>query len=146
MKREVWIGLGSGALFGVGLVVSGMTRPSKVLGFLDLTGAWDASLAFVMVGAIAVHVVAYRLLRRRGDTPLFAAKLDLPVARGIDGRLITGAALFGVGWGLGGFCPGPALASLGALAPGAAVFVAAMTAGMLLEHLLFRRAPRDAAD
>ncbi|MBX3259789.1 MAG: YeeE/YedE family protein [Labilithrix sp.] len=137
--RAVLVGFGAGALFGAGLVVSGMTRPSKVLGFLDVAGAWDASLAFVMVGAIAVHAAAYQWIRRRG-APRFAPRLDLPAQRRVDVRLLAGAALFGVGWGLGGFCPGPALTSVAALAPGALVFVAAMTAGMLLQHLSDRSA------
>ena len=137
--RNVLVGFGTGALFGAGLVVSGMTRPSKVLGFLDVAGAWDASLAFVMVGAIAVHAADHQWIRRRG-APALAARLDLPTRKRIDVRLLAGAALFGVGWGLGGFCPGPALTSVAALAPGALVFVAAMTAGMLLQHLTDRSA------
>lgn len=128
--RDELIGFGAGALFGAGLLVSGMTRPGKVLGFLDVAGAWDASLAFVMLGAIGVHAAAYQWLRRRDPN----AALDVPPDRLIDARLLGGAALFGVGWGLGGFCPGPALTSLGALAPGALVFVVAMTVGILLQH------------
>lgn len=138
MKGLVWGGF-AGALFGVGLAISGMTQPAKVLGFLDVTGAWDASLAFVMAGAVAVYAVAFRLIRRRG-APLFERELHLPTQRHVDGKLLAGAALFGVGWGLGGFCPGPALVSLGAMAPHAVVFVLAMTAGMLLQHLTRRLA------
>lgn len=138
MKRDVAVGFGTGALFGAGLVVSGMTRPSKVLGFLDIAGEWDASLAFVMIGAIAVHAAAFQWLRRK-EAPRFAARFDLPAQTTIDRRLVIGAALFGVGWGLGGFCPGPALTSVAALAPGALVFVAAMTAGVLLQHATSHR-------
>src|SRR6185295_7370618 len=92
----------------VGLAVSGMTRPSKVVGFLDVFGAWDASLAFVMVGAIGVHAVLQRVIARRGS-PLFEDRFHLPTRRDVDARLLAGAAVFGVGWGLGGFCPGPGL-------------------------------------
>lgn len=123
----------SGLLFGVGLGVSGMTLPSKVVGFLDVTGAWDASLAFVMMGAIAVHAVLYRLVRRRGS-PLFDGVFHVPTRRELDGRLLLGAALFGVGWGLGGFCPGPALVSAASGAGAAILFVVAMLAGMLLQQ------------
>ncbi|MBX3185830.1 MAG: YeeE/YedE family protein [Labilithrix sp.] len=121
----------SGALFAVGLAISGMTKPSKVAGFLDLAGAWDASLAFVMVGAIAVHFVAYRLVIRRA-APLFGARFELPAQTRIDGRLLAGAAIFGVGWGLGGFCPGPALVTAGSGSVAALVFVAGMTAAMIV--------------
>lgn len=127
----------SGALFAVGLTVSGMVKPSKVIGFLDVAGAWDPSLAFVMVGAIAVHFVAHRWIRRRAS-PIFDTKFHLPTRKDIDGRLLVGAALFGVGWGLGGFCPGPALVTAAGGTVSALVFVAAMTAGMLLEHSLSR--------
>lgn len=104
MKPNV-AAFGTGALFAVGLAVSGMTKPSKVIGFLDIAGAWDASLAFVMVGAIAVHFVAHRVVMRR-PSPLFDEEFHLPTRKDLDVRLILGAALFGVGWGLGGFCPG----------------------------------------
>lgn len=130
---DVVVGLGTGALFGAGLVISGMTRPSKVLGFLDVTGAWDASLAFVMLGAIGVHAIAYRWIRRHPVTPL-----SLPPDARVDARLVVGSALFGVGWGLAGLCPGPALTAVATLAPAALVFVAGMTAGILLEHRVTR--------
>lgn len=133
MKGVAFGGL-SGATFGVGLVLSGMVRPAKVLGFLDVAGAWDASLAFVMVGAIAVYAVAYRLVVRR-RRPLFDDELRVPAPKRIDAPLVIGAAVFGIGWGLGGFCPGPALVSLGAVAPHALTFTAAMTGGVLLQHL-----------
>ena len=128
---------GAGSLFAVGLAISGMTRPSKVVGFLDIAGAWDPSLAFVMIGAIAVHFVAHRLIRRRAS-PIFDAKFHLPTRKDIDLRLVLGAALFGVGWGLGGFCPGPALVTAAGGAFGALVFVGAMAAGMLIEHGIAR--------
>jgi uncharacterized membrane protein YedE/YeeE len=120
----------SGALFGVGLLISGMTQPSKVLGFLDIFGAWDASLMFVMVGAIAVHFTAYRAIRGR-PAPMFATKFTVPSRRDLDAKLLLGAALFGVGWGLGGYCPGPSLVSLIGGGLGAIVFVVAMLAGIL---------------
>jgi uncharacterized membrane protein YedE/YeeE len=127
-----------GLLFGVGLLVSGMTNPAKVTGFLDLAGAWDPSLAFVMVGAIAVGLVGYRLSARRTMSFLGGA-LHIPSARQLDRRLVLGSLAFGVGWGIAGFCPGPALVGLGALEPKAAIFVAAMLAGMGIHALLEQR-------
>ena len=121
----------AGALFGAGLMISGMTRPSKVVGFLDIGGAWDPSLAFVMIGAIGVFAVAYRLIVRRRET-IFGGPLHLPTAHRVDAALIVGAAVFGVGWGLGGYCPGPALVSAAAGAAPALVFVASMIIGMML--------------
>jgi uncharacterized membrane protein YedE/YeeE len=123
-------GLGSGVLFGVGLALGGMTRPAKVLAFLDVTGAWDPSLAFVMLGAIAVFAPLYRLIRRK--RPLFASEFVVAPTTPIDAKLIAGAALFGIGWGAVGFCPGPALVSAGSGAPAALVFGACMLGGMLL--------------
>ena len=139
----------AGLLFAAGLVVSGMTRPPKVLGFLDIFGAWDASLMFVMLGAIAVHLFAYRMIRGR-SAPLFASKLVVPSRRDLDAKLLIGAAVFGAGWGLGGYCPGPGIVSVPGGGLGAAVFVLAMIAGMFatgkLEAALARdeqaRAPR----
>lgn len=124
---------GSGALFGVGLIVAGMTKPEKVVGFLDFTGSWDPSLMFVMGGAVMVHFVLFRVIRRL-PSPVFDTKFHIPTRRDLDARLLLGAALFGIGWGLGGFCPGPGLVSLasGSLAP--LVFVLAMTAGMLVQR------------
>lgn len=128
---------GAGALFAIGLALSGMTKPSKVIGFLDVAGRWDASLGLVMTAAVAVTFVAYRIIRRR-SAPLFDAKFHLPTRKDIDGRLVVGAALFGVGWGLGGYCPGPALVA-GAGGVGAAiVFLSGMTLGMLIEHAVAR--------
>lgn len=141
--RNHWVALASGALFGVGLVVSGMTRPQKVIGFLDIGGAWDASLALVMVAAIAVHFLAYRLIRRRA-APVWAEKFALPTRREIDAKLVLGAAVFGVGWGLGGYCPGPGVVSLGAGEVGALVFVGTMSLGLLAAGKLERNASQRA--
>jgi len=119
----------SGVVFALGLGISGMTRPVKVIGFLDFFGAWDASLAFVIVGAIAVYFVAYRFSRTM-PSPLLAPDFSLPKRSDLDSKLVLGAAIFGVGWGLSGFCPGPALTSLASGAPAVMIFVAAMVLGM----------------
>jgi uncharacterized membrane protein YedE/YeeE len=121
----------SGLLFGLGLVISQMVNPAKVLGFLDIFGEWDPSLALVMGAAVGVSALGTALARRRGG-PVFAARLDLPSRRDLEPRLIVGAAIFGVGWGLAGLCPGPAIAvlPLGLWEP--VVFMAAMLAGMVL--------------
>ncbi|GIX24629.1 MULTISPECIES: YeeE/YedE family protein [Caldimonas] len=124
-----------GLIFGLGLILSGMTDPGKVLGFLDVFGAWDPSLAFVMGGAIAVGVGAFAVARRR-TTSFLGGAMHLPQRRDIDRRLVWGSLTFGVGWGLAGFCPGPALVSLGALQPKALVFVLAMLAGMAIYEYL----------
>ncbi len=129
--------LAAGALFGLGLGVSGMTIPAKVKGFLDVTGDWDPTLVMVMVGAIAVHFVLFRLILRR-RAPLFATRFHVPTRRDIDLRLLGGAALFGVGWGLSGQCPGPALTNLATGTPTALVFVAAMAAGMVIQRRMDR--------
>jgi len=121
----------AGLVFGIGLILSGMTDPGKVIGFLDIAGDWDPSLAFVMAGAIAVGVFAFALARRRAQA-FFGGAMRLPTRRDIDLRLIAGAGVFGIGWGLAGFCPGPALVSLGSGQDKAVVFVIAMLAGMLL--------------
>ena len=130
----------AGLVFGLGLIVSGMTDPSKVLGFLDIAGAWDPSLAFVMAGAVGVGLVAFAVARRR-ELSLLGAAMPSPTTRRIDTRLVGGGLLFGIGWGLAGFCPGPALVALGAGQGKAMIFVAAMLAGMgLFEGLeRFRR-------
>ncbi len=121
----------SGLVFGIGLLLSGMADPGKVTGFLDLAGAWDPSLAFVMGGAILIGVFAFGVARRRAKSFLGGA-MHLPTARDIDLRLIGGSTVFGIGWGLAGFCPGPALVSFGSGQDKAAVFVAAMLGGMLV--------------
>jgi len=119
-----------GLVFGAGLLISGMNQPEKVLGFLDLFGAWDATLAFVMAGAVAVSAIGFALARRRA-APLFAAKFSWPERRDIDTPLVAGAVLFGIGWGLVGICPGPALVNLAGMSLPIVVFVAAMVIGML---------------
>ncbi|CAN5882944.1 YeeE/YedE family protein [soil metagenome] len=129
------VALFSGALFGLGLAVSGMANPQKVIGFLDVTGGWDPTLIFVMGGALLVALPSFRLIfgRRR---PVLAKAFELPAARQVDTRLVGGSALFGIGWGLSGFCPGPAVAALvPAIAAGNApvfAFVAAMILGMVI--------------
>lgn len=127
-----------GLLFGLGLLLSGMTDPGKVLGFLDLIGPWDPSLALVMGGAIAVGVIAFALAKKRTVSFLGGA-MRLPMSSQIDRRLIVGAAMFGAGWGLAGFCPGPALISLATGQPKAAIFVVAMLVGMFAFELIDRR-------
>lgn len=134
----------AGGLFAVGLAFAGMTRPSKVVGFLDLTGDWDPSLAFVMVGAIAVYAVAYRLVAGRGR-PLLDEKLHLPTRKDVDARLVGGAVLFGVGWGLAGYCPGPGLVASGTGAANALLFVASMLVGMTLFRVMEQRLARSVA-
>jgi uncharacterized protein len=134
----------AGLLFGIGLLVSQMVSPAKILGFLDLAGRWDPSLLLVMVGAITIGLVAFRWGLKRSVT-LLGTPMRLPQTTGIDRRLIGGALLFGVGWGLAGFCPGPALVAMGAGQPKAWVFVLAMIAGMLLFEFIERaRAAPDA--
>jgi uncharacterized membrane protein YedE/YeeE len=134
VKRAI-AALAAGALFGLGLATSGMTQPAKVQSFLDVTGRWDPTLAFVMIGALAVHFVLYRVVRRR-RAPLFDSRFHVPTRRDVDLRLTAGAILFGVGWGLSGQCPGPAIANLATVAPTALVFVGTMIAGMVLQRFL----------
>jgi uncharacterized protein len=129
---------GAGLVFGIGLILSGMSDPSKVIGFLDVAGAWDPSLAFVMAGAILVGFFAFGLARQRTQAFLGGA-MHLPQRRDIDLRLVGGSVLFGIGWGLAGFCPGPALVSFGAGYDKAAVFVIAMLAGMAAHYVLDAR-------
>ena len=127
----------SGLLFGAGLTISGMTDPERVRGFLDVFGQWDPTLAFVMGGAVLVMAVAWRV-RARMIRPVFAEKFSLPERQDLEGRLIAGSILFGIGWGVAGLCPGPAVASL-ALSPASALpFVAAMLAGMLLQRIIMQ--------
>jgi uncharacterized membrane protein YedE/YeeE len=133
-----------GLLFGLGLLLSGMADPAKVLGFLDLFGSWDPSLAFVMAGAIAVGVFAFALAKRR-TTSFFGDAMHLPKATQIDRRLVLGSLVFGAGWGLAGFCPGPALVSMASGEFKAAIFVAAMVVGMLMHGWAERLLARPAA-
>ncbi|MFC5497269.1 DUF6691 family protein [Caenimonas terrae] len=139
------VSLFTGLIFGLGLILSGMSNPAKVLGFLDLAGRWDPSLALVMAGAIAVGVLAFALARRRALSVL-GLEMRLPTGGPIDARLMGGSAMFGVGWGIAGFCPGPALVALGMGEPKAAAFVAAMLAGMAIFELLERGELRTATD
>src|SRR5690554_5511358 len=120
-----------GFIFAIGLGISGMTQPQKVVGFLDLFGSWDPSLIFVMVGAIAVHFVTYKLIRRR-KSPLFAADWQVPTKKDITPALVIGSVIFGIGWGLAGYCPGPALTSLASFNSRSVIFIASMLVGMLL--------------
>jgi uncharacterized protein len=129
---------GAGALFSVGLVMSGMTLPTKVVAFLDITGEWDPSLAFVMGAAVFVHFVLNQLILRR-PSPIFAGRFSIPTRTDIDGRLVGGAALFGMGWGLGGYCPGPVIASLSSLAVPVLVFFGSMVTGMVIFKMLNTR-------
>ena len=131
-------GFFSGLIFGIGLILAGMTEPIKVKGFLDLAGAWDPSLGFVMVSAIAVSALAFAWARRR-DRSWTGAPIEIPSQRTIDGRLVGGGILFGLGWGIGGFCPGPALVALGSGMGAAGVFVAAMLVGMVLHDKFLDR-------
>lgn len=139
MRRQVFA-FASGALFSVGLGLGGMTQPRKVRGFLDVFGSWDASLALVMLGAVSVFALLYRLGLRRGE-PLCGGSFDPPRARLIDARLLGGALLFGVGWGLTGLCPAPALAALVSGDVHVFAFVAAMLLGMRLGDATQRRQP-----
>lgn len=152
MNRDTTLRLaaifGAGLLFALGLGISGMTQPAKVVGFLDITGAWKPELAFVMGGAIAVHLLAYRLVPKM-ERPLFEPRFGVPSRRDIDPRLIGGAVLFGAGWGLGGYCPGPGLVSLASGSWQAIVFVGAMVVGMMamnsLDKLRARRTVEPSA-
>ena len=125
----------AGLLFSIGLVVAQMTQPDKVIAFLDLAGNWDPSLAFVMVGAICCHAVAFRVVTRRAS-PILAERFHLPSRSDVDRPLIVVAILFGIGWGLAGFCPGPAVTSLASIAAEVGVFVSAMFVGMFLNRFI----------
>lgn len=130
--------LGLGLIFGIGLSLSGMLDPARVRGFLDVTGAWDPSLMFVLGGAVAVSAIGYQIARRLAK-PALAPDFEIPRNRRIDRRLIAGSALFGIGWGLSGFCPGPAVAALSTGALPVAVFVATMLIGMTAHRAVARR-------
>jgi uncharacterized protein len=134
----VFTSLLAGLVFGLGLIVSGMANPAKVLGFLDLAGAWDPSLALVMAGAIGVSFFAFLFAKDRTRS-LIGADMKLPSGRTIDSRLVLGSMLFGMGWGIAGFCPGPGLVGLGMGEIKALIFVAAMLAGMVVFELIERR-------
>jgi uncharacterized protein len=134
----IFASLLAGLVFGLGLIVSGMADPAKVLGFLDLRGEWDPSLAFVMAGAIAVGALAFAVAKER-TVSFLGAKMKLPTSRDIDSRLVIGSVVFGIGWGVAGFCPGPGLVALGMGEVKALVFVVAMLVGMGAFELLERR-------
>jgi uncharacterized membrane protein YedE/YeeE len=136
--RPVLASFVCGLIFGAGLLISGMNQPEKVLGFLDIFGEWDATLAFVMAGAVAVSAIGFALARRSA-APVFAAKFSWPERRDIDVPLVAGAVLFGIGWGLVGICPGPALVNLAGFSLPIVVFVVAMVLGMLGYELWQRR-------
>lgn len=135
--RQGAIALAAGLLFGAGLAVSGMADPQRVQAFLDLGGNWDPTLAFVMGGAVLVMVVAWAIQRRMA-TPIAVSRFDLPATNRIDARLAIGALIFGAGWGIGGLCPGPAIADLAIAPVQAAMFVAAMLAGMAIHRFTTR--------
>lgn len=127
----------SALLFGLGLGISGMTLPSKVQGFLDVTGQWDPSLLLVMAGAVLVHSITFRLITKR-ESPVLASQFQLPKRNDIDWKLVLGSAIFGAGWGLGGFCPGPALVGLVTGQEAVVIFVVSMVGGIYLHKLLMR--------
>lgn len=137
------VNLLAGLVFGLGLLISGMANPAKVQNFLDPFGTFDPSLIFVMAGAVLVTFIGYRLVLSR-PKPMLATRFFLPAAKDIDARLIGGAALFGIGWGLSGFCPGPAITSLPLLAKGTLAFVPAMLAGLAIARLAGRTAAPQA--
>lgn len=132
-----------GLVFGIGISISGMANPAKVLNFFDVAGAWDPSLMFVMGGALFTTFIGYRLTLGR-KAPMFAAKFSLPTARQLDARLLGGSAVFGVGWGIAGFCPGGALPALGTGRSEVLIFVAALIAGIVIARLLQSIAARNA--
>ena len=133
-----FIALVSGLVFGFGILLSGMANPAKILNFFDVAGPWDPSLAFVMGGALTVTAIGYRLVWRRGK-PIAAETFQLPVKRQLDSRLLLGSAIFGVGWGIAGFCPGGAIPALGLMRPEVALFVATMAAGIFISQFVDQR-------
>ena len=141
---QIVSGLFGGLVFGIGLAVSGMTDPAVVLGFLDVAGAWNPALVFVLAGAVLVTFIGYRLVMRR-TAPLVAPRFMLPGATALDAELLGGAAIFGLGWGLAGYCPGPAIASVSALHTGTLAFLVAMLIGMIGTRLVRQSRTRPAA-
>ncbi|RWL94467.1 MAG: YeeE/YedE family protein [Mesorhizobium sp.] len=133
-----------GGLFGLGIAVSGMINPAKVLNFFDIAGTWDPSLVFVMGGGLAVAFVGYRLIFARRKRPVFESAFALPSKKDIDGQLVSGAALFGIGWGIAGFCPGGAIPALGLGRAETLIFVVAMIAGIAVARLARTRLARPA--
>lgn len=129
MMKNSLVSFSVGILFALGLGISGMTQPEKVIGFLDIFGTWDPSLMFVMIGAIGVHTIIYRLTRKK-SSPLIATQWHLPQKTEVNKSLLIGALLFGMGWGLSGYCPGPALASAMTLESGTLMFIGSMILGM----------------
>jgi hypothetical protein len=135
-----------GGIFGIGIAISGMANPAKVLNFFDIVGSWDPSLLVVMVSALAVTAVGYRMVFGRQEQPVLESRFDVPTSRKIDLQLIGGSAVFGIGWGVTGFCPGGAIPALGFGGGDAAIFVAAMAAGIAVARILkFRMANAAAA-
>jgi len=126
---SIALAIAAGALFGAGLIISGMTQPARVVGFLDPISGWDPTLAFVMAGAVAVYALAFRLIRKRRGDPWFDVTFHVPSRTDLDLQLVLGAALFGIGWGLAGLCPGPALVAGASGLGGAVIFVLAMLGG-----------------
>ena len=146
-KKSLLMAGAAGALFAAGLVLGGMTQPGRVIGFLDVTGDWDPTLVFVLGGAVGVHFVLLRWLRRGQARPWFGSTFRMPDRIHVDPPLVLGSALFGIGWGLGGYCPGPGLTALITGHPSAVVFVLSMVIGMLLHGVVdaaARRAPSRA--
>ena len=137
MKVKIGAFLG-GLVFGIGLAIAGMTQPAKIVGFFDFFGSWDPSLAFVMGGALVVYTPVYRWAVRTWQHPIWAPSFSLPTRHDIDWRLITGSAIFGIGWGLGGYCPGPALTSVGAGSREALTFGLAMLVGVAIYQMFMR--------
>jgi uncharacterized membrane protein YedE/YeeE len=141
--REYLASFASGLIFGGGLALAGMTRPDKVLGFLDISGAWDPSLLFVLGAAVSVTLAGFRFVLRRPQ-PLLADRFHLPLRDAVDLPMVAGATIFGIGWGIGGYCPGPAVAALAAPGPEAMIFLPAMLLGMALQRFIERRQPAGA--
>ncbi len=133
----------AGLIFGLGLVISGMSNPAKVIGFLNLAGDWDPTLLLVMGGALVVTIPGFQLLKKRAR-PLFAERFEFPTRKDLDPRLMVGAALFGLGWGIAGFCPGPAIAALATARLDVALFVGAMIAGGVVHRIIFSPRSPDA--